>query len=202
MKAILDPVWGNKYGWDLSTSPTDEFRELLNKAESIIEPFVDKTSSDVLVYYKVKDDDVGEYDTCNNQKCINAAKAKIREEYGKYTRVTEQLTSNDGDHEDIQLCWNCAIPLNEFLTWCDSEMEYLEQNYPLSWDFIKQEAFVIHAILQSSPTCDAKLGSYRNYSPEEPKQEDLDRREQFFQRIVFLAESVLATSQILEKEVE
>jgi hypothetical protein len=194
MKAILDPVL-EKYGWNLGTYPTDEFRELLDKAVSIIEPFVKETSSDHLVYYKVKDDDVGEFDTCENKKCITVAKQKIRQEYGKYTRVSEEWSPNDGDHEDIGRCWNCGRPLNEFVTWCRSELEYLEGEYPMSREFIYKEAFLIHSILISSPTSDCPLSRHKNYSPSPVPPESLNRREQFFQRVVQLAQSVIITAE-------
>ena len=62
MKAILDPVL-EKYGWCLSTYPTDEFRELLNKAEIIIEPLVSETVSDTIVCYEVKEDCLDSFNT-------------------------------------------------------------------------------------------------------------------------------------------
>ena len=193
MKAILDPVL-EKYGWCLSTYPTDEFRELLNKAEIIIEPLVSETVSDTIVCYEVKEDCLDSFNTCDNQKCIKSAKAEIRKIYGKYTRVSEEWTSNDGDYERIEICSQCEQPLNNFLTWCRDDLEYIEEYYPLSCEFIKKEAFVIHSILQSSPTCDAELNNYHNYSQTKIEQQDIDIRENFFQRIVHLAESVVYAS--------
>lgn len=190
MKAIKDPVQ-ETYGICYSARFTDEFKKLIESAREKIEPFSKKEISRYTYYFEVKDEEVsGEFDCCDDEKCIKQTKADIREQYGKWTNVEEVYYDNDGDHENIEVCCQCGKPLNEWLTWCNSELEYIEENKPWTPEFLKEQGFLIHCIFQSSPTMDCDISNYsKNDSDRLGKA--LETREQFFQRIGNLAQCII-----------
>lgn len=192
MKALKDP---RKKSWGMSYLPTltDDFEKLLESAREKIEPFSKKEISQYTYYFKVKGEEVSsEFDCCDDEKCIKQTKADIRKEYGKGTHVEEVYYDNDGDHESIEICCQCSKPLNEWLTWCNSEFEYLEENKPWTTEFLKEEGFLIHSIFQSTPTMDCDISEYHKHQRGEILEQALIRREEFFQRIGDLANSVIA----------
>jgi len=166
---------------------TEEFKNIIELAKEKIEPLINKETSRWTCYFKVKGEDVSsEFDCCDNEKCIKQTKADIRRKYGKGTHVEEVYYDNDGDHEKIETCCQCGKPLNEWLTWCRDELEYLEDNKPWTPEFLKTEGFLIYCILQSSPTMDYDISNHGNNNSD-----ILENREQFFQRILQLAQSVI-----------
>lgn len=199
MKAWKDPVqeiWGMNYRVGL----TEEFENAIGSALEKITPFAVKEISRGLYYFSTKDGQLdGEYDCCENDKCVKEAKKAIRANYGKGIHIQEHYTDNDGDHENIELCNFCGIPLNEYLTWCESELEYLEQNKPWTIEFLKEEAFLIQCILTSTPTLDCDISAYAKHNKGEALEEALEEREQFFQRILGLAEII---NKLMEAEDE
>lgn len=206
MKAWKEPQQ-KTWGMDYSVGLTDEFEKIIDAAIEKIEPFSHKEVSRLTTYFKVKGEEVcSHHDTCDNQKCINAAKRAIREDYGKGTHIEECWTDNDGDHENIEICSVCEKPLNESLTWCESELQYIEGE-TCNAEFFKHQAFLIHAILNSTPTQGCKIDNYAKHQEGKILEKALQRREDFFQRILKLAESVIsafkndAEIDILEPEV-
>ena len=190
MKAIKDPKQ-ETYGMCYSPRFTDEFEKLIESARAKIEPFSKKEISQWTYYFKVKGEEVsGEFDCCDDEKCIKQTKAAIRKQYGKGTHVEEVYYDNDGDHDDIEICCQCGKPLNDWLTWCDSVLEYIEQYKPWNVQFLKDEAFLIHCIFQSSPTMDCFISEYAKNNSDRLKSA-LESREEFFQRIGNLAQCVL-----------
>lgn len=190
MKAIKDPVQEN-YGISYSARFTDEFEKLIESAIEKIEPFSEKEVSRWTYYFKVKGEEVSsEFDCCDAEKCIKQTKADIRKRYGKGTHVREVYYDNDGGHENIEICCQCGKPLNERLTWCDSELEYIEQHKPWTPEFLKDEGFLIHCIFQSSPTMDCDVSNYSKNDSDRLKKA-LENREQFFQRIGDLAQFIM-----------
>lgn len=192
MKAIKDPVQ-KIYGMCYSASFTDEFKKLIESAREKIELFTKKEISHWTYCFKVKDEEVSsEFDCCDDEKCIKQTKADIRKQYGKGTHVEEVYYNNDDDHERIEICCQCGKPLNEWLTWCDSELEYIEENKPWTPEFLKEQGFLIHCIFQSMPTMDYSISEYAKNNSDS-LQSALERREQFFQRIGNLAKCIIET---------
>ena len=190
MKAIKDPT-KETYGMNYSPRFTDEFSKLIESAKEKIGPFSKEEISQWTYYFKVEDKEVsGEFDCCDDEKCIKQSKADIREIYGKGTHIEEVYYDNNGDHESIKICCQCNKPLNEWLTWCDSELEYIEQCKPWTPEFIKDEGFLIHCIFQSNPTMDYDISEYAKNNIDKLKSA-LNSREQFFQRIGKLAKYVI-----------
>lgn len=191
MKALKEPIKTN-YGIDFIARFTNEFKVLIDSATEKIEPFSKQEISQYTYYFKVKGKEVSsEFDCCDNEKCIKQTKADIRKQYGKGTHIEEVYYDNDGDHENIEMCYQCAKPLNEWLTWCNTELEYLEENKPWITEFLKEEGFLIHCILQSTPTMDCNISNYHKHQGGEILKQALIRREEFFQRIGELANSVI-----------
>lgn len=192
MKLWKEPI-EQRFGTNYNVGLTDEFEEIIETAKEKIHPFAQQEVSGLTTYFRVKGEDVSsEYDTCDNQKCIDASKRNIREHYGKGTRVEECWTENDGDHDKIEICTVCSKPLNEYLTWCESELDHLEQNKPWNAEFLKEEGFLILAILESMPTGDCKIDSYHITKGGQVLENALQRREKFFQRILELAQAVIS----------
>jgi len=191
MKAIKNPV-KDTYGMCYSARFSDEFEKLIESAIEKIKPFSKKEISRWTYYFIVNDEEVsGEFDCCDNENCIKQTKADIRKQYGKGTHVEEVCYSNDGDHESIDTCCQCGKPLVGWLTWCDDELKYLEQCKPWTTEFLKDEGFLIHCILQSSPTMDCSISDYAKYQGGDILKKALESREQFFQRIGNLAQCII-----------
>ncbi len=88
----------------------------------------------------------------------------------------------------------CGKPLNEFLTWCEYELEYLEENKPYNTEFLINEAFLINAIFQSiHNVIDCSISQYAINKGGGILKNELNARELFFQRIAELAQSVINT---------
>jgi len=191
MKAWNEPrmeLWGMSY-W---TGLTDEFQELIDLAEDKIKPFSNKEISQLVCYFEVKGEDVSsEFDCCDDEKCIKEAKKEIRKQYGKGAHIKACYSYNDGDHEDIETCSVCGKPLNEWLGWCQYELEYLEENKPWTAEFLKEQGFLIHCILQSTPTTDYAISDYAKHQGGEILQNALQDRENFFERVGQLAQAVI-----------
>jgi hypothetical protein len=190
MKAWKEPK-NESWGIDYNPGLTEEFEKLIETAQEKIEPFSHKEISQDVYYFEVRGEVVSdEFDCCDDENCIKQAKKDIREQYGKGTHIEERYYNNDGDHERIETCSVCGKPLNEYLTWCNSELEYLEEN---TWTagFLKKEGFLISAILDSTPTMDCNISEYAKYQRGEILQEALQSREEFFERIGQLAQAVI-----------
>lgn len=191
MKAWKDPK-NEKWGINYRPGLTEEFKKKIELAEEKIEPFSHKEISRYTYYFKVRGEEISsEFDCCDDENCIKEAKKAIREQYGKGTHIEECYWDNDGDHENIETCSVCGKPLNEYLTWCDSELQYLEENKPWNAQFLADEGFVIGVILHSTPTMDDDISGYAKYQRGEILQKALQSREEFFQRIGQLAQSVI-----------
>lgn len=191
MKAWKEPK--NK-SWEIDYCPglTEEFEKLINSAKEKIEPFSHKEISRFTYYFKVKGEAVSsEFDCCDDKNCKKQSKKAIKEQYGKGTQIEECYSVNDGDHENIEICSVCGKPMNEELTWCNSELEYLEENKPWNAKLLADEGFVIGVILNSMPTMDNDISDYAKHQGGEILQEALQAREEFFQRIGQLAQSVI-----------
>ena len=192
MKALEDP-YQDTFGMCYHAYFTDEFKKLIELAREKIEPFSKIEISRWTYYFKVKGEEVSnEFDCCDNEKCIRQTKADIRKQYGKGTHVEEVYYDNDGDNDCIEICCNCDTPLIQWLTWCETEVEYLEENKPWTPEFFKEQGFLIHCILQSSPTMDYSISRYARNDSDRLKLA-LENREQFFQRIGNLAQSLIGT---------
>lgn len=191
MKAWKEPK-NDRWGIDYRPGLTEEFEKLIEAAKEKIKPFSTKEISRITVYFKVKGEDVSsEFDCCDNDKCIKEAKKAIRKQYGKGTHIEECSSVNDGDYESIEVCRFCGNPFNEWLTWCDSELEYLEENKPWDAKFLSDEGFVIGVILNSTPTMDCDISGYAKHQGGEILKKALESREIFFKRIGQLAKSVI-----------
>lgn len=195
MKAWKEPI-SERWGVNYRPGLTEEFKKLINLAKEKIKPFSNKEISRFTYYFKVKGEDVlSEFDCCDNKNCIKEAKKAIRQQYGKGTHIEECYSDNDGDHESIETCCVCGKPLNEWLTWCNSELEYLEleENKPWNAQFLSNEGFVIGVILNSTPTMDNDISGYAKYQRGKILEDALQSREDFFQRIGQLGQSVIDT---------
>lgn len=188
MKATKYPET-DTFGYDTLVRLTDEFEALIDAARLKLEPFITEQPCALVYYFEVRGEEINNYDCCGDRKCIESAKKEIRKAYGKGTRVTEIWQHNDGDFEEIERCTQCGNPFNEFLTWCDSELDHIESSGPYTAENIKQEAFRINAILQSCPTCDVKFD--RTYNTKKELEKDIADVEAFYQIIVELDESVV-----------
>lgn len=169
---------------------TEDFEKLIESAKETIKPFLTKEMSRYTVYFKVKGEDTL-LDCCDDDKCIKSTKIEIRKQYGKGTHIEHFFYDNDSDHDKIEICSICGKPLNECLTWCETELEYLEGEQPWTAQFLKDEGFTIHCILANSPTNDYNISGYATHIGGVMLMKALEQREAFFQRIGNLAQSVI-----------
>lgn len=191
MKACKEPE-NERWGINYLPRLTEEFEKLIDLAKEKIDPFSNKEISQYTYFFEVKGEEVSsEFDCCDDEKCIKQAKKAIREQYGKGTHIEERYYDNDGDHECIETCNVCGKPLNQWLTWCGSELEYLEQNKPWNAQFLADEGFLIGCILDSTPTMDCDISGYAKHQGGKILEDALQSREDFFQRIGELAQSVI-----------
>ncbi len=191
MKAWKEPK-RERWGIDYSPGLTKEFEKLIKSAIEKIEPFSRKEISQYLIYFKEKGEEISsEFDCCDDENCIKEAKKMIRQQYRKGMHIEECYSDNDGDHENIEICYVCGKPMNEYLTWCDSELDYLEKNKPWNAQFLSDEGFVIGVILNSTPTMDCDISNYAKHQGGEILKKEIQSREDFFQRIGQLAKAVI-----------
>lgn len=192
MKALKEP---NNESWGINYSLpelTEEFEKLIELAKEKIEPFSHEEISRFTYFFKVKGEVVlSEFDCCDDEDCIKKAKEAIRKEYGKGTHIEECYTDNDGDHDRIERCSVCGKPLHCYLTYCGDEMAYLEECKPWDAKFLLDEAFVIGVILDSTPSMDESISIHEINCGGEILETALQSREDFFQRIGQLAQSVI-----------
>jgi hypothetical protein len=189
MRILKEPK-RESYGISYSPRFTEEFKELVEKAIKKIEPFVKKEVSQSIVYFEIKENEVGDYECCDNDKCIKKAKKVIRESYGKGTHIKTHYYLGGGDYDSIETCGICGKPLNASLTWCESELEYLESEKWRAY-FLKDEAFLIYCILQNSPTLDHGISEYAKKQDGKILKEALKNREKFFKRIEKLVKAII-----------
>lgn len=171
-----------------------EFEALRVKAIELLYPFAEKELNDVsrnTVYFKVKNDEVSsEFDCCDNEKCIERSKKAIRKSYGKGTHVEECWSFNDGDHDDLETCYECGKHLNTQLTWVEHEFEYIKEN-ELTKEFIISEAFVLYCILEAIPSNDHDLNTWSIQEYINGNTLYVDLRAEFYENLMDLSYSVV-----------
>lgn len=192
---LLEEPFSETYGWNYLPYLTDDFQELIKKAIERIQPFVKDDLVDDIYYFECEEIDLSEYDCCTETKCLEQTKKDIAESIGGI-EFNPVYYANDGDHEQIEVCYNCGNPLNEWLTWGQMELERLEQ-FKEDWnaDFFKRDAFFIHSLLQSMPTMDCNISEYSKHQKSlgntEPIEKSLRYRQEYFERVKHLCDAIL-----------
>lgn len=195
MNCLKPPKMG-QYGMEYDAVLTDEFRAIVDKAKELIEPLVTKECADYAVSFYIKDEYCYNSDSCDDEKCVKASMKNIREHYGKYKRITKEMSGYGGDHERISTCCVCGKPLNQFLTWNEIELEYLlEVKSDWGKDLFIEESFIIMAILNNTPSIDENPSGYDihqvSLGNKKPMTEALKRREKFYNDIAILCKRII-----------
>jgi len=176
---------------DYSMKLTDEQQAIISKAVELIKPYDKENCSFSLHYFKKKDcdgDEIGE-ETCDNEECAKEAAKQLRKIYGNFNVYTEYDHYNNGDHESISSCCICGRPLNEQLTWIDSEFEH-HQHYSITKEDLTESrtAFDVRCILEAMPTVDCSISQYcihqNNLGNDKPLKEALKRQSEFVDEVV------------------
>lgn len=98
-----------------------------------------------------KNGDYLDYWLCDDDKCVESAIKRLREELPKYTRLTVERDCNDGDHDSFECCTNCGKPLNNDLTWYEDELDYLIDEIKSKEDLIEESnCFKVVGLLKST----------------------------------------------------
>lgn len=98
-----------------------------------------------------KNDEPLDYWLCENDKCVESSKKELRKKLPKYTKLFVEMQSNDGDHDTFECCTNCGKPLNKYLTWYESELDYLIEEIQTKEDLIEEyNCFKIVGLLEST----------------------------------------------------
>ncbi|RPJ55925.1 MAG: hypothetical protein EHM12_11190 [Dehalococcoidia bacterium] len=140
---------------------TDKQKEIIKAAINLLEPFARKDVSSYTHYFKVDDNDIHEYDCCDNKKCVKKALKNIIKSHEIQTSIEICSYDNGGDHEKIGHCYICWKPLNQSLTWIKDEFEHHKEYTITRKDLTDKDiAFEIKCILESMPSSDYDTGIY------------------------------------------
>lgn len=178
---------------------TEAQHAILDKAKDLLRPFADKVDVEYSMTYFRKSEDgeeySSEYDCCCNDKCIKAAKDKIRSDYGEDAPIIEVYTDTCTDHENFERCCICDVFFNESLAWVKWEIDRLD-DYKTYDDFIiPDNAFMITGIYKSIPSCDYQIDEYHKHQlslgNEKPLKQAITWQTELIERIVRHAELVI-----------
>lgn len=170
----------------------------------MLKPYNKEDESYMTYYFEAQDDDenpkdtpdLGEYDCCDNQKCIDKTMKELTRKYPG-EKIEPIRWSNDGDHNKIDHCYQCSRPLNSQLTWIKQELEHHEL-YSVTKRHLKMSsvAFDVIAMLEAMPTVDVSISDYDRHQQtlgnEEPMKNAMERMEKFVTRVIDYAEMVIA----------
>jgi hypothetical protein len=187
--------------YEMTLSPVE--RATINEAIELLTPHAEKNVSRWTCYFGIKqsadgdeneindDGDYGEYDCCDEDACMEKSMAQLKEKYPD-TLFGYRFYANDGDHESIQRCGQCSIPLHSSLTWIRQELEYHENNPALTRAELTKpyEAFDLVCLFEAMPSADERLNAFAIINRLE---ESLDQQEEFVSRVVSLATKVIDT---------
>jgi len=171
---------------------TEEFKEYIEKTLEKLEPGYKKSQVSYYTYYFLKEDGdeiSGEYDCCDNDECINKTREELEKEY---PNLQTMYYDNDGDHENIERCYQCNKPLNEHLTWIEYELDHYHEylNDPIP----KNEQFDLYCILQSIPSCDCSISEYVKHQlklgNKDPLNESIKETKEFYQKVKELIDKI------------
>ena len=103
----------------------------------------------------------------------------------------------EGDYDRIDRCYICGCPLNESLTWIESELDHHEE-YSIIKDQLKESAtaFDVRVMLEAMPTHDYEISEYEKAHPE-ILPDALKRQSDFVDRVVKYASKVI---EVLKEE--
>jgi hypothetical protein len=170
---------------------SEGFEKRIETALALLQPYAQPLLDIVpskITYFKINEDESGEYDCCYDDKCIRRAKKLIRSQYDKKPKIVRIWTYNNGDHERIDHCRICGVPLNTQLTWVESELEGVED---LSTkDEIVSDAFAIYCVLDALPSNDEEIRHWSKMSNER-LEEAVERAEKFYLRLSKLTDRVI-----------
>jgi hypothetical protein len=85
-----------------------------------------------------KGDDILAYWLCDDDECANISIKDLRKDLPKYSRLSVERYSNDGDHDSFECCNICGKNLNKYLTWYNDELDYLIEEIKSKEDIIEE----------------------------------------------------------------
>lgn len=98
-----------------------------------------------------KGDDMLFYWLCEDDECAEFAVKNLRKDLPKYSRLSVERYSNDGDHDSFECCNICGKNLNKYLTWYEDELDYLIDEIKIKEEAIQDSnAFKIVGLLEST----------------------------------------------------
>jgi len=185
MKCIKDSQ--ERFGvMSYQTRMTEEFSLVVDQAVELLEPVVRDIGVPVEVTtFLVNGEDSDEM-CCEKEECISVVRSKLVSKYGE-DAIEDYRYSNDGDLDVVEGCSQCGSPLNSHLTWCESELVYVEGLYD---ERFRKEGFVLYAILNSMPTFDREIKPWTLQKGGKILASAIEDREAFFQRVLVVAQRV------------
>jgi hypothetical protein len=124
-----------------------------NKIDRILEFLKDFDILDYDQYKQAihKGNDMLDYWLCDNDECVNISIKNLRKDLPKYSRLSVERYSNNGDHDSFECCNICGKNLNKYLTWYGDELDYLIEEIKTKDDAIKDSnAFKVVGLLEST----------------------------------------------------
>jgi hypothetical protein len=123
------------------------------KIDSILEFLKEYDTLDYDKYKQAihKGDDILYYWLCDDDKCADIAIKNLRKDLPKYSRLSVERYSNDGDHDSFECCNICGKNLNKYITWYGDKLEYLIEEIKTKDDVIEDSnAFMVVGLLKST----------------------------------------------------
>lgn len=152
--------------------------------------FITQKVADGIYYFKIDGQESNEYDCCANKDCLEEQLENLKEEYPD-SEIEYIYSDNDSDHDRVEICTICDSFLNDTMTWVYDEMDYISENKPYTVEFIKDNAFVINAILTSQPSNDCEVGNYTLNQGGEELENAYQRQLDFFNEVLELSNFIL-----------
>lgn len=180
----------------------------ISRAVRLLNPFNKEEVSHLTYYFEAQDEEWNQkdsmkfnyYDCCGHDKCIDKTLKELRKKYPK-EKVEYVQWGNDGDHNQIDSCYQCGRPLNSQLTWIREEFEHHETHSIKRRDLKRSRtAFNVICLLEAMPTCDETISGYEKHQSaignNKPMEEKVQRMKDFNERVCKYAELVISVMKI------
>ena len=176
--------------------PKTEQQEIINKAINLLEPYDKEEVSYYGYYFLINGNDGnGDYDTCDNDDCMNKCLADLKAQYPK-SEIREQFGEMNND-ENFMHCCICGKTLDDRLNGMRSEFDYFNDKKMLTKEMLTtgDHAFCIRALLDAFPTYEYEESDYAKHQfsigNPKPMQECLKRQRGWYIRVTNFSKKII-----------
>lgn len=142
----------------MKTTNSDQQQKILKKAARLLSKYIkEKVSSNTCFFSSESEGELGdEYDTCDNEKCVEEMRTKVKDLFKELTDI-ESIPSHDryeGCRDRVERCAICLRPFNDTMTWVRDEFIYYKILKTKRELTCSHHVFDIMAIFESLPATD------------------------------------------------